>query len=261
MEVKKLVKTIEVNAKQAVDMNDLIVVLDCGHFDGTAGVDDFSINSANIAVDIYKESRYLREKGLKFVFSVLKDDVGLHCSDDGICAVDTPGSGDDGVSVIPASLKTILQEVEGFRDNKTKLFSEKTARNRGLQYFRKKLQGNDLSSRFTQKKDESKSQLFFNLSSNQPVLIADILDHAHWVGHCPLLMGMHYSDIADWASRVYSHREKIMIVDFSMIFDRGKVNAGAEVALTMNDDIVSIINVCSADEELTVCTTDIVQAP
>ncbi|MBI3494561.1 hypothetical protein HY004_01065 [Candidatus Saccharibacteria bacterium] len=259
MQIERWVDIIQSTIQKSARLDEVVVVLDCGHFDSKLGVDDFSINSTNIAGDIYMLSRRLRKKGLKFVFSVLRDDVGMTCSlDDDSCEVD--GRHQATEHQVPAEILKSLQKIEGFRSEKVKLFSEKTARNRGIQFFRKQKKMDALGSNFLLEKKDDQSKLLFRLSDDNKVLLADILDDAHWIGHCPLLMGMHYVDIAAWAKKIYIDKSKVLIIDFSMSYDKGKVNAGAEVALDLNapqGTLLGIINVCSSDEEFTVHTTDI----
>ncbi len=259
MQIEQWVDIIQSTILKKARLDEVVVVLDCGHFDNKLGVDEFSINSTNIAGDIYMLSRSLRQTGLKFVFSVLRDDVGMTCSlDDDSCEVD--GQYESIGNKVPVEILNVLKKIEGFRSEKVKLFSEKTARNRGIQFFRKQKKMDALGRNFLLEKKDDQSKLLFRLNDDTKVLLADILDDAHWIGHCPLLMGMHYMDIAAWAKKIYPDKSKVLIIDFSMIYDKGKVNAGAEVALDLNSPqgtLLGIINVCSSDEEFTAHTTDI----
>lgn len=243
-----------------------LLVLDCGHFDSVLGVDEFSTNTVDIATELFYLAEKERRKGLKFLFSVLIDDVGIVCSEDAMICVskdDHPKTKETTkeLTAIPNELLEKLAKTTGFRTSHAKLFSEKTARNRGIQFFRQRVKNADLNSTFEIAKasGSDEQQLFCKLDDGTKVLMADMHTSATWSGHCPLLMGMHYRDVADWATKVIAERDSVEIIDFSLNDDRGKVNAGAQVALGVAADqpfLTRITNICFADEDADFYTID-----
>lgn len=235
-----------------------VVVLDCGHFDSVIGVDEFSTATAGMAVRLFEKAESLRRKGLKVVFAVLLDDVGMSCDTDAMVCMPKDVKTVSRTAV-PTQIRDILKTTTGFRSERLKLFSEKTARNRGIQFYRKHLHKVSASPRFSIEENAGgKRQLLFTNDQGSQLLMADLTTDSLWTGHCPLLMAMHYRDIAAWASKLFSGRNEIHIIDFSLSQDRGKVNGGAQIATTYTDDssLTSVVNVCSADEDLDVYTVD-----
>lgn len=241
--------------------DDSAVLLDCGHFDSVDGVDDFSINTTKIAVDMFNLSEKKRRKGVKFLFPILIDDVGMQCSEDAMMCLPKSVMAIPQRVKVPSEIEAIIEKTIGFRNDRLKLFSEKTARNRGIQYFRKSLTDTVQKKSFyiKQQDKDSVSKLFCVLPNGTSVLMADMTTKSTWSGHCPLLMGMHYRDITMWALKRFPHAKAVSIIDFSLYADRGKVNAGAAVAFGAADDLLqlqTITNICFADEDTDVYSLD-----
>jgi len=245
--------------KSQGDLTKKVLVIDCGHFDSVIGVDDFSLNTTDLAIDIFNNAERERRNGLKIVFSVLIDDVGVLCNEDAmICIPKDLADAAPPPSGVPSQILEKLSETVGYRENRVKLFSEKTARNRGIQFFRKRVKAGAIDAPFFIKNNQlsKKDQLLCRLVDGNEVLMADMND-AIWSGHCPLLMGMHYRDIAHWASGLFPNKTDVEIIDFSLNSDKGKVNAGAQVALgSMNRSKMAlrITNVCFPDEDVDLYT-------
>lgn len=239
--------------------NDTTVVFDCGHFDSVLGVDDFSTGTAQLAVALFDLCESQRRKGLKVVFAVLLDDVGMSCDQDAMICLPKDVQQISRTD-IPEDIIKILSPTVGFRKERAKLFSEKTARNRGLQYFRKHLNNILEDGRFSLiDREDGKPHLYFRTLQGHNILMADLTTDAVWTGHCPLLMGMHYRDVATWAHGVFPNSGKVAIVDFSLSQDRGKVNGGAQICIASSDtrmSIRSVTNICFADEDLDIYTID-----
>lgn len=235
-----------------------VVVIDCGHFDSVTGIDEFSIATTQLASVLFEKTEDLRRKGLKIVFAVLIDDVGMTCDTDAMVCL-PKDSKVMARPTIPNAIYDILKTTTGFRDERLKLFSEKTARNRGIQFYRKHLDEiQALPKFFIETSTNDSNQLLFENDQGQRVLVADLTTDSLWTGHCPLLMAMHYRDIATWASKLFADRTAVHIIDFSLSQDRGKVNSGAQIATAYapNSALASITNLCSADEELDVYSMD-----
>lgn len=239
--------------------DDSTIVFDCGHFDSVLGVDEFSIQTAQLAVALFDLCDSKRRKGLKVVFAILLDDVGMSCDQDAMICLPKDAKQVSRTD-IPEDIIQILRPTVGFRKEKAKLFSEKTARNRGIQYFRKNLSALLEDVRFSLVEGEDgRPHLYFRTLQGHNILMADLTTDAVWSGHCPLLMGMHYRDVAIWAQGVFPNNGKVAVVDFSLSQDRGKVNGGAQICMASADkqmNIGSITNICFADEDLDIYTLD-----
>lgn len=242
--------------------SDSVAVIDCGHFDSVLGVDEFSTATTELAVQLFNATDAERRKGLKIVFAVLLDDVGMSCDEDAMVCLPKDVKAVSRTSV-PDELRDMLKITAGFRDERLKLFSEKTARNRGIQFYRKRLDDLRSQPRFhLEDGDNGTRRLLFETDQGNNILMADLTTDSLWTGHCPLLMAMHYRDIAAWASKLFSDHRTVHVVDFSLSQDRGKVNGGAQIATTYTADseLASVTNVCSADEDLDVYTVDTYKA-
>ena len=235
-----------------------VVVLDCGHFDSVLGMDEFSIATTEMATLLFDRAEALRRKSLKIVFSVLLDDVGMSCDVDAMVCLPKATQAVSRV-VVPDEIEKVLGRTAGFRKERLKLFSEKTARNRGIQFYRKHLDRLIAHPRFSiEEAANGKRQLLFADNQGNKLLMADLTTDSLWTGHCPLLMAMHYRDVATWANKLFSGDRSTYIIDFSLSHDRGKVNGGAQIAMTHTDglSLAGIVNVCAADEDLDVYTID-----
>ena len=238
-----------------------VIVLDCGHFDSVLGTDDFSINTTQLAIDLFNLAEKERRRGVKFNFAVLIDDVGMQCSEDAMMCINKEMVPTVSRTSVPDEIISMIKDTVGFRHDRVKLFSEKTARNRGIQFFRKLLPAIKTNhySAFVTEDTDTIPQLFCVLPNGQKVLMADMTTASQWSGHCPLLMGMHYRDVATWAQGRFSTVSRVHIIDFSLNQDKGKVNAGAEVALGVSREkslLRSVANICFTDEDLDLYTID-----
>lgn len=243
---------------------DSVLVFDSGHFDSVLGVDEFSLGTAGLVKRLFELSDSKRRKGLKIVFAVLLDDVGMSCDEDAMICMPKDTQKVSRTEV-PEELRMIFEQTIGFKKERLRLFSEKTARNRGIQFFRKNIESLLEDSKFSLTiGEDGRQHLYFRTAQEHDILMADLTSDVIWTGHCPLLMAMHYRDVSTWVHKLFSTYNKIAIIDFSLTQDRGKVNGGAQIAVAASTGasrLYSITNVCFADDDLDIYTLDEYGAP
>ena len=240
-----------------------LIALEGGHFSTMYGADDFTIESQKSAFRVAEGLIKKYKKQAKIVFGVLADDLGQVCStEQNVCTVALPGNKDQKVE-IPQELHDELTASKLYKADKLIFLSEKTARNRGIQYLRKytKTHADDIkkgASHLLFKEESGRDRLYFKASDGQSIAVADVIDW-QWSSFCPLIMAQHYADLHGNAAKLFAGTAKQIIVDFSSSDDRNKVNKGAELSQrtypAMHDVIV--INVCFGDDEGDLYTIDV----
>lgn len=240
-----------------------LVALEGGHFSTMYGADEFTIQSQRSAFRVAEEIIRLYSKRAKVVFGVLADDLGQVCSaEENVCTVALPSNKDQKVE-IPKELHDELIASSLYKPEKLIFLSEKTARNRGIQFLRKYTKKHEYDIKhgglhLSFEEDDVKKRLFFTASDNQRIAVADVIDGWQWSSFCPLIMAQHYADLQANAIKLFSGPTKHILLDFSFIDDRNKVNKGAELSQRTYPNMTSatIINVCFGDDEGDMYTID-----
>jgi hypothetical protein len=237
----------------------LIIILEAGHFNSRYGPDQQSIHTLTGALQLANNLILEHKKRIKIVLALLVDDLGLSCNID-VCAVADNEKQTD--SSFPNELSVILENSSIYNARQFVLCSERTAKNRGIAKLKGliKTKTTALDNVFQMEKENGKERFYFLAKDGQKVLLADIEDWV-WGTHCPLIMGQHYFDLHKMISKRYPYNWSQILIDFSSIQERGKVNRGAELAILLlsleqPERVYEIINICFADEEGEVYVAD-----
>lgn len=261
---KEIIKRIDAFSAQTKEQ--FVVVLEGGHFSSKFGADEFTVQSQQSAFKIAQHVITNYAKKARVAFAVLADDLGQVCSaDTNACTVDNDGPiKNDKQLEIPPELQEILQSNKLFKRDKLVFMSEKTARNRGIQSLRKyvKAHADDIASGKSHLKiteDEAGlRRLSFTAKDGQDIIVADMFDDWQWSSFCPLIMAQHYYDLQHKVHSIFSTAKHQLLIDFSFIDDRTKVNKGAELSLKTYPYAtrVAIVNVCFGDDAGDMYTID-----
>lgn len=223
------------------------VVLEGGHFDSTIGADAFAENSLRTAVALGQDLISRHRKGVRVVFSVLENDLGMVC-DGPICNIST-GKSRARTEGLPPKLEEILRTTRLVKRERVIVESERTCRNRGLKLLRSFQQANG---EFTCPRIRSlpDGSVVFNNRAFETASIGKIAGGV-WSAQCPLIMAAHYSGLQRIVRTRFPDTERLMVVDFSDIHEQGKVMNGADLfsALACGDYKTSIHNIFWSDSE------------
>ncbi|MFA7308235.1 MAG: hypothetical protein WC026_16370 [Hyphomicrobium sp.] len=236
-----------------------IVILEAGHFSSSCGPDWQAVNTLKGALDLANNIIVEHGKKVRVVLALLVDDLGLSCGID-VCSV-----GENNTNVgdsLPNELISILKDSSIYKPKQFVISSERAAKNRGIVKLKNiiKRKGPAFGSIFKLEEDGRQQKFFFCSKDGEKVFLADIKDWV-WSSRCPLVMGQHYFDLHKKISKRYPYNWPQILIDFSSIHERGKVNRGAELAtqfLSLEGVARSyeIVNICFADEEGEVYTVD-----
>jgi len=241
-----------------------IIILEAGHFSSSYGPDHHAVNTLKGALDLANNLIVVHKRKIKVVLALLIDDLGLNCTID-VCSVgENPGKV---ASSFPDELVVILKNSPIYNSKQFVISSERAAKNRGIAKLKSLIEKNNpaLGTIFTLEEEDQRKKFFFCSEDKQKVLLADINEWV-WRPHCALIMGQHYFDLQKKISIRYPYDWPQILVDFSSIHERGKVNRGAELAIQFLSleglsRFYEIINVCFADEEGEVYTMDYFKIP
>ena len=242
----------------------ILVVFEGGHFSTLSGADEFSIHSQQSAFQVADHLILRFSRDVRIVFGILADDLGQVChTEQPVCTIAPPAPPALEKAIeIPGTLYDVLKAHKLFSPDKLILLSEKSAKNRGIKWFREYLKSHvaniaERSSGLSVEEEGGLKRLSFTGSDGQSVLVADMTNEWKWISYCPLIMAQHYYDLSQRAQKIFPSTQNRIVVDFSFIDDRGKVCKGAELSLRAypHKDL-KIINVCFADVLGTVFTID-----
>lgn len=249
-----------VGEKISHSIDPVVVILESGHFSSNYGPDKSAINTLSGALCLANNLIATHKRKIRVVLALLIDDLGLACNVD-ICSIknDTVKST---TRSFPDDLISILNKSPIYNPKQFIISSERAAKNRGILKLKGiiKRKSEALGTIFKLEEDNQQKKFFFCSNDGQNILLADIKDWV-WSSHCPLIMGQHYFDLHKKVSKRYPYNWPQILVDFSSIYERGKVNSGAELAiqfLSLEESICpcEIVNICFADENGEVYTID-----
>lgn len=236
-----------------------IIILEAGHFSSSYGSDQHAINTLKGALDLANNLIVEYGREIKVVLALLIDDLGLSCDVD-VCSVGENVGKVTGS--FPDELTFILKSSPIYNVKQFVISSERAAKNRGIAKLKSIIKKSDpaLGIIFKLEEENQQQKFFFCSNDGQMVLLADIKDWV-WRSHCSLIMGQHYFDLHKKISRRYPYNWPQILIDFSSIYERGKVNRGAELAIQFLSleglsRSYEIVNICFADEEGEVYTID-----
>lgn len=248
-----------VGGKASSASDPIVVILEAGHFSSSYGSDQHAVNTLRGALDLANNLIIEHGRKIKVVLALLIDDLGLSCDID-ICSIGK--NTEKAVSSFPNELTLILKGSSLYKAKQFVISSERAAKNRGIAKLKSILEksGPELGTIFKLEKENQQQRFSFCSDDGQTVLLADIKDWV-WRSHCALIMGQHYFDLHKKISRRYPYNWPQILIDFSSIHERGKVNRGAELAthflsLEGSSQHYEIVNICFADEEGEVYTVD-----
>lgn len=210
----------------------VVVILEAGHFHSSRGPDQHAINTLKGALDLATNLIVEHGRKIRVVLALLVDDLGIG-GGFGACSVNGTCSWKGSLS-LPGELVSILESSPIYKARQFVVSSERTAKNRGIAHLKKIIAGKHLASGniFQLEEEGQKRSLYFSGSDGQQVLLADIRDQV-WSLRCPMIMAQHYFDLHEKVSKRYPNAWPRMLIDFSTMYERGKVNAGAELALQL----------------------------
>jgi hypothetical protein len=224
-----------------------LVFLEGGHFDPRFGADDFSKASLDAALDLGSHLIRVYGRRLRVVFGVLQDDLGLDCAGDA-CSLGERGPSDPRAG-LPDALEARLAACRYVKRDRVEVFRERAAKNRGISRLRRILAAGSVPFLCEETAGEE-TRILLQADDGQRVLLA-CRRGAAWVASCPLIMAQHYADVVSRLDRRFSH-SPVLLIDYSRLADRNKVERGAELALRlMIADAAApchIINVFYADD-------------
>lgn len=220
-----------VGEKLSNSSDPLIVILEAGHFHSNHGPDQYAINTLKGALELATNLVIEHRRKIRVVLALLIDDLGMNGAP-GACSIGD-GCRKEPTS-LPAELISILESSPIYKARQFVVSHERTAKNRGVAHLKKIMGGQCHASGnvFQLEDDGQKQRLYFSGGDGQLVLLADIKETA-WSLRCPMIMGQHYFDLHSKVRKRYSCDWPQMLVDFSTMYERGKVKAGAELALQL----------------------------
>lgn len=225
----------------------LIVFLEGGHFDPREGATEHALNTLQVATEVTSQCVQLFQRQVRIVLGILVDDLGLDCGDQ--CSLD--GSVDEELSSqisseLPKEIEQILKTSPLVKRERVLISSERNAKNRGIKSVKEILKSatnprlvhNDMTVHFEE-----------DLSTHIP--LASIRGE-FWSAKCPVVMGQHYHDVFQKNEQRFDPSHPQILIDFSEIYDRNKVNNGSKVSLQLlhSDSLASrkIVNICFKDD-------------
>jgi len=186
----------------------LIIYLEAGHFSSKTGVRNFSINSLNDAIDL---SRYLIKKygkSIRIVFGIFVNDHEEVVRN---------------YESLPKEIKEIIEGESIIKSERLLVFSEKTAKNRGISSLKKLIKEHpDLIN----VEQEKSSNIYFLNVENKKVIFSKRNSNS-FIFFCPGIMGQHYCDVFVSLKKRFTEAESFIIIDWSELLDEFDVKNGA----------------------------------
>lgn len=236
----------------------VVVYLEGGHFSAAWGVDDFCLSSQAHAQALAQNLIMEFKDRVRIVFGVMREDIGLTCGED-VCVPGSTNGEEEIHGGIPDKLRRLLEASPVVKMPRLMVFSERTAKNRGIARLRrifpdKRTPERDPPKGMYMDWSAGKAGVYFTSADLQEIKLADVHDGV-WNAKCPTLMGQHYADVLKALSLRFHRGLPVNIIDFSVIMDRNKVTRGSEAALRYfrgKDDMeaeVKIVNLFYDDPE------------
>ncbi|ACS86970.1 hypothetical protein [Musicola paradisiaca] len=232
------------------DDGKLVVYLEAGHYNHRFGVDDFSLNTLNDAVEFGYQLIKKYQKNVKLVYGILIDDLGMACSDHS-CTL-TPASEpsqEKGGADLPDEIDIFIAANPLIKRDKLMIFSERTSKNRAIESIKKKIKQG--SEGLMINDDEAGSEIKIALGKETPFLFARRQGEV-FTAKCPAIISQHYKDVVMKLKQRFFESNNFIIIDWSEISDRTKVIQGkSALPIIQDDDLVNltIVNVFFGDDE------------
>lgn len=200
-----------------------VVYLEAGHFDPRLGADEFSVNSLAQACGMLRE--LVRKCGPKsrFALGILIDNLGLECNA-GSCLI-KQGELAQGLEEIPQALLDVIASESMVKLDRLILHNERTVKNRAISDLRR-LRNRGLPETISVQEQIDFDTLLFDNGENEPIALADVVSANTWRVKCPSILAKHYSDVINEICGRFPMADGVVIVDWSEMFDRSKVEGG-----------------------------------
>lgn len=185
-----------------------------GYFESGTGIDEFSVNSFELASRIgwAIRRRYRRNKVL---YDVIHNDLGMACGTD-VCSIAAPPAEPD---LGPLAAAAAASGVD------FTVTRERTLRNRATRSMKAWLKDPTLDRRFVRDGDD----ILFRSRSYERVL-AGVAKENHVVPRCPLIVSEYFAGyfarLREFPSATHRY-----VVDLNSFADRDKILKGAEIYL------------------------------
>ncbi|UOD82316.1 hypothetical protein [Paenarthrobacter ureafaciens] len=199
-------------------VSDTQVLIACGYFDVTTGVDEFSIESMKAGLSLGRELQITHSLSRAPVYTVIANDLGLDCSQDS-CTLPGPNE--------IADIDTAqLVELSDSLESTFVLVRERTMRNRAARLLKRWLKDPSY--------DESlrleRTEILFDSFMYSSVVAGAINDAGVGIPRCPLIVS-EYLDRSFQRLRSSRQSSARVVFDFNRPADRDKVIKGTEMYL------------------------------
>ncbi len=207
----------------------LVIYLEAGHYVSAKGPDEFSTASLGQALALATNLILDFKEKIRIVFGILQDDLGMKC-DDNACSL--PMQNHKTLDGVPEALLALLRQSPVVKLDKLMLFSERSAKNRGINRLRRLAKEDSSQSGIHRESETGREGIFFSSLDRQEIPLV-LITEQRWVAKCPTLMGQHYADVLIALGKRFPPEYPVAIVDVSDLMDRNKVGRGSEAALRL----------------------------
>lgn len=196
---------------------DTQVLIACGYFDVSTGIDDFAVESMKAGLRLGDELQKTYSLTRKPAFTVIVNDLGMDCSQD-VCEM-RPAA--------PAEVDTsALLELCAPFEVTFDVVKERTLRNRSARFLKRWLK--DTAS------DESLrlegTEILFDSDLYPKVIAGAVNEEEAGIPRCPLIVS-EYLDLSFKRLSASRQRSSRVVFDFNRVADKDKVIKGTEMYL------------------------------
>jgi hypothetical protein len=196
---------------------DTQVLIACGYFDTSTGIDEFAVESMRAGLLLGDELRRTYALTRKPFYSVVVNDLGMDCSQD-VCQLKP---------VAPADINTsVLQEICAPFEATFEVVRERTMRNRAARFLKRwqKDMGTDRTVRL------QGNEILFDSSLYQKVIAGAVNRDGVGIPRCPLIVS-EYLELSFKRLSASKQQSCRVVFDFNRVADKDKVIKGTEMYL------------------------------